>query len=258
MIRKIAESIPTRIVLVLVIGMNIVNLCSCSATVTSPDFSLNLSENPGHNLFGYVNDAWISQHPVQPNQSYYNSFSEVDDRTTDHLRTICEDASDEHTTPPNLIGTFYRSGMKEDLINQQGISPITDEIDQIGLIQTRQDVVNCSIHLLTRGINPFYSYYADQDPTNASRIIPHLVQGGIGLPDRDYYFRNDSASAALQGEYFHHITNVFLLLNETGQTASVHAKQVYTPSKSRSPHPIIPHLRIATLILRPISGIFQI
>lgn len=216
----------------LIVIMGMAGIFSYSPHLLSPaPFSLNESESPGNNLFGYVNDIWISHHPIQSNKSYYNAFSEVDDRTTEQLHTLFDSESDANNITSNLIGTFYRSGMNEAAINSQGISQIADELDRISRIQTRQDVVNSSIHLLIKGINPLYSYYADQDPTHASRIIPHLFQGGIGLPDRDDYFRNDSESVNLQKEYRIHIRNVFLLLNETPQNASVHAEKVYALEK---------------------------
>ncbi|HWQ67640.1 MAG TPA: M13 family metallopeptidase [Methanospirillum sp.] len=198
----------------------------------SGPFNLNNSVNPGDNLFRYVNDAWIRDHPVPSNKSSYHAFLEVEDKTDDQLH-ILFDAEKGNYTQGNdsLIGKFYSSGMDEQAIERDGLTPLTDELELIDAMRTSEDLLNMSIYLLERGISPLYQYYAYQDPTNTSRVIPHLEQGGLGLPDRDYYFRNDSESLKMQDAYMSHIKKVFLLMNFTQYEAEKNAGIVYSIEK---------------------------
>jgi len=199
-----------------------------NSTVISGPFTLDTGINPGDDFSGYVNNIWIANHPLPANKSSYNSFTEVREQTTDKVHTIIEQEAKRYTSgDENQIGRFYNSGMDTDAINRQGLTPLADELRKINAIQTSDDLNNVSADLVAYGIFPFFMYYADQDPTNSTCIIPHIYQGGIGLPDRDYYFRNDTESKQIQEAYREHIKNVFLLMNSSETEADQYANTIY-------------------------------
>ncbi|MDD1729079.1 MAG: M13 family metallopeptidase [Methanospirillum sp.] len=199
-----------------------------NTTVISCPFTLDAGVNPGDDLFGYVNNVWISEHPVPANKSSYLIYSALDEHTLNNLHTLFEQESTQNAAgEESLIGRFYASGMDTDTINSQGISPLAGELARIDAIQTPDDLGNISADLVAEGIPPFFIYYADQDPTNSTWVIPHVVQGGIGLPDRDYYFRNDTTSKEIRDAYREHVKTVFLLMNASEADADRYAGIVY-------------------------------
>ena len=220
------------LVLVIVLLIPIFTHCYAEIDTSSEPFILNSSENTGDNLFGYVNDAWIASHPIPLNKSSFDIFTAIQDNTTEKLKTIYEIETKKYVSgEKNQLGQFYSSGLDTDNINKSGLLPIKNELEMIDSIKTRDDLFNVTFYFVEKGISPFFIYYADQDPTNASRFIAQVEQGGLGLPSRDYYFNNDSESLELQKEYKEHIKNVFLLLNQTGSDAESNSEAVYSIEK---------------------------
>lgn len=199
-----------------------------NTTITSGPFTLDTGINPGDDLFGYVNNAWIENHPVPENKSSYTAFTEVEEKTLEQLRVLFEHEADNYGAgQESLIGKFYSTGMDTDLINRQSLSPLKEELAMIDGISSYDDFMNSSVLLVQEGIFPFFLYYADQDTNNSSLIIPHIEQGGLGLPDRDYYFRNSTGSRKIREEYQRHIKNIFFLLNGNETEADCDARAVY-------------------------------
>lgn len=216
----------------IILGFCLFQTGSANLTPPSDTFILNTSIEPGDDLFNYVNTAWIKEHPLPTNKSSYTTFTEVNDKTEDQLHILFDNEASNYTSgKETLIGKFYSSGMDTETINNQSITPIAGEIALINSISTKHDLFNVSSHLIEYGIDPFFSYYADQDPTNSTWMIPQVEQGGIGLPERDYYFRNDSETVSIQEAYKNHIKNVFLLLNYSESDAKEYAGTIYNIEK---------------------------
>lgn len=215
------------ILLIIVISCSI-QVGSANSTLIHEPFTLDTGVNPGDDLFGYVNNIWVADHPIPANKSSYTSFIEVNEKTQEKLRTLFEEETNRYNAgEESMVGRLNTSGMDLDTINKLGIIPLADELEKIDAITSRDDMLNVSAHFVEYGIHPFFIYYADQDPTNSSWIIPQVEQGGLGLPERDYYFRNDSESITIQKAYRDHIRNIFLLMNESKTEADHHAKIVY-------------------------------
>jgi putative endopeptidase len=199
-----------------------------NTTIVSGSFTLDTGVNPGDDLFGYVNNAWIENHPVPENKSSYTAITEVEEKTLEQLRILFEhEAEDYAAGQESLIGKFYSSGMDTESIDRQNLDPLKRELTVIDGISSHSDLMNASVLLVQEGIFPFFLYYADQDPMNSSLIIPQVEQGGLGLPDRDYYFRNNTGSRNIREEYRFHIKNIFLLMNESETEADRDAGAVY-------------------------------
>ncbi|HWQ64276.1 MAG TPA: M13 family metallopeptidase N-terminal domain-containing protein, partial [Methanospirillum sp.] len=199
-----------------------------NTTIMSGPFTLDNGVNPGDDLFGYVNNAWIENHPVPENKSSYTAFTEVEEKTLEQLRILFEHEADDYAAgQESLIGKFYSSGLDTESIDRQNLSPLKGELAMIDEISSHSDLMNVSVLLVQEGIFPFFLYYADQDPNNSSLIIPQVEQGGLGLPDREYYFRNSTGSRNIREEYLRHIKNIFLLMNENETEADCDTSAVY-------------------------------
>lgn len=214
------------------------------ATVTkAPDsgFVLNESIRPGDDFFTYVNDDWIRTHPIPSDKSGYTTFNALGDKVDLDLLALYLKA--ENATPgiadrnTTLIGQFFRSGMDTEAINRAGLTGLSEDVSMIDAIQSRSDLANATILLLRHGpgwpgTGPVYTYYAEINPRNSSEMVPGLSQGGLGLPDRDYYLRTDNQSLKIQEAYKKHIATVFILAGEPAGTAATHAETVYAMEKT--------------------------
>jgi putative endopeptidase len=212
-------------------------------TTKSPDsgFVLNESIRPGNDFFMHVNDAWIREHPIPADKSSYSTFSALSDKTDEDLNVLFLKAA--NATGKNadrnltLLGQFYRSGMDTETINREGLSGLSDDLAMIDAIRTRPDLTNATVVLLVHGpglwgSGPVYSWYAEINPRNASEVVPGLEQGGLGLPDRDYYLRTDNKSREIQDAYRAHIATVFRLAGEPEARAVADADTVYRMEKA--------------------------
>nr|WP_282570203.1 M13 family metallopeptidase [Methanoculleus sp. 7T] len=199
-------------------------------------FVLNESVRPGDDFYAYVNDAWIAEHPIPADKQYYATFTEMRDRVDDDLHALLEKAAD---APPEgedrnitLLGRFYRSGMDTETIDREGLGGLADLLAAIDAIDSRSDLANATIILLEQGFGPVYYYWAEVDPKNSDEMIPGLYQGGLGLPDRDYYLRNDTKSVEIQGAYRDHVARVLVLAGKPAEQARVDAETIYTMEKT--------------------------
>lgn len=198
-------------------------------TALNPD-DMDRSVKPGDDLFTYANGNWIERNPVPADLVWYSSVSEVQDSVNERVKTMIEDAAADPRQSDGyereLIGTFYTTALDQDLADRVGIEPVRPALDHIKEAQTREEIRNVTIDLMTLGITPFFSFYADEDPGNSSMLIATIEQSGTSLPDREYYFRDDTESERVREEFIGHVSRMFVLLNESPEQADVDAATV--------------------------------
>ncbi len=188
------------------------------------------SVKPTEDFFQYVNGTWMKNNPIPADQSQWGSFNEVRERNFKILHQILEDAAANTQAMKGSIaqkiGDFYFSGMDTVNIERQKDFPITDEFNKIERISNTRDLVDviAGLHEM-QGYVPFV-FYAMQDMKNSSQIIVNLFQGGLGLPDRDYYTRTDDQSKQLRDQYLAHVSKMFQLMGETPSSAELKSKIV--------------------------------
>ncbi|MDP3565003.1 MAG: M13 family metallopeptidase N-terminal domain-containing protein, partial [Methanoregula sp.] len=200
-------------------------------TLTRQAIVVNESIRPGDDFYSHVNDAWLRSHPIPADKSAYGAFYELMDKVDNDLLALSLKADNVSSKDGDrnltLIGQFYRSGMDTTAIEKAGITPLKDDLAMIDAISSRKDLTNATVTLLAKGSGPLYWYFAESNPRNSTEIVPWFYQGGLGLPDRDYYLRNDTESRELQDKYRAHIANVFVLMGEPEHQAATNAKTVY-------------------------------
>jgi len=207
------------LVLVLLIG---------PVAALNPD-DMDLSVKPGDDLFTYANGNWMERNPVPADLSWYSSVTEVQQSVDDRVRTIIEDAAENPGTDgyeKPLVGTFYTTALDQDRADRVGMEPLRPELNKIAEAETREDIRNLTTYLMNFGIAPFFSFYADEDPGNSSMLIATIEQSGTSLPDREYYFRDDTESERVRDELKGHIARMFVLNNESPEQADIDAATV--------------------------------
>lgn len=192
--------------------------------------SMNLSVKPGDDFYEYAEGDWIKNHPVPPDKSRYGEFAIVEDRTYDRVKGILENAAINTSAPDGSleqkIGKFYSMGMDNTTLEKQHLDPIKGELKMIANISSDSDLQTVSTQMMEYGLDPFFSIYAAPDKKNSKIMIATLTQGGLGLPDRDFYFRQDNESIKIREQYLTHVTRMFAFLGDSPEVAENNARTV--------------------------------
>jgi putative endopeptidase len=179
------------------------------------------------NLYG--NGGWIKANAVPPDQSEWDSFTILDLQNRENLRKVLENVSKASNAPGSddqKIGDFYFTCMDEAAVEAQGATPLKKQFDAIAKIETRADLPAEIARLQLHNVNAVFGFGSDQDRRNASEVIAGAYQGGLGLPDRDYYTKTDDESKKIRDQYLAHVTRMFTLLGDTPAKAAENAKTV--------------------------------
>jgi putative endopeptidase len=229
-------------IIVLALGLFYVALNSgCSHTPNpGPDKdvvfkNLDTTANPGTDFFAYANGGWIKKNPIPAAYSAWGIGNLVNEEIRNQLRKISEDALNEHAAKGSnsqKIGDFYASGMDSIKIEQQGLSPLKVEFDAIDQLKDVKSVLAAIAHLHTIGVGTFISPGIYQDAKQSDRMALHLWQGGLGLPNRDYYFNTDKKTSDIRKDYAEtHVPAMLQLSGLTDIDAKKAAKAVFAIEK---------------------------
>lgn len=189
-----------------------------------PDLSaIDKSADPCENFYQYACGAWQKGHPIPGDESRYGRFNELLQRNQEILRGILEDSAknQSRSETDQKIGGFYQSCMDEEQIERRGTKPLQPELDRIANIHNAADLLATVAWLHGRQVSVFFHFVPQPDLQDACMMIASLDQGGLGLPDRDYYFRTDARSVDLRKQYVAAVTKMFTLAGVApGEAAS--------------------------------------
>ena len=179
--------------------------------------NMDTTVKPGDDFYDYVNGTWIKDHPIPADKNSISAFDELLERNRKDIREIIEEAAADRDAPQGSItrkiGTFYNSGMDTLIIEKEGMKPLERFFQKIDSIKTIEDLQRVSAYLQTYEAGPFFHLFSTQDSKNSESVIAGFYQGGLGLPDRDYYFSTDGPTKKIREEYVSHLKNMFILLN---------------------------------------------
>ncbi len=139
-------------------------------------------------------------------------------------------ATNKKATPGSLeqrVGDLYISAMDSAAIEKAGYTPIKPQLEQLAALQTKAEVIHELATLRTKGVGGIlFSFYVGQDDKDVNQYIPHVNQGGISLPDRDYYLKNDARSQAIRTAYLSYVADMFKLVGDDSATAEQKANAI--------------------------------
>ena len=169
--------------------------------------------SPCADFYQYACGGWLNSHPIPADESSWGRFDELFQKNQEILRGILEDSAShqEQSAIDQKIGGFYQSCMNESLVEQRGAEPLKAELDRISGVANPADLVDEVARLHARQVPAFFSFYSSPDPKNAQMTLAGIDQGGLGLPERDYYFRTDPRSEEIRKKYIAHVARMFAL-----------------------------------------------
>ncbi|MGC1634182.1 MAG: M13 family metallopeptidase [Candidatus Acidiferrales bacterium] len=192
--------------------------------------NLDRSVSPCDDFFQFADGGWNKNHPIPPAYPRWATFDELRDHNEDILRQILDEAAKDKTAASgsNLqkIGDFYASCMDETAIEATGAKPLDAEFQRIADLKNTDDLQREVARLQRVGIRALFRFDSAQDYKDSTQVIAVARQGGLGLPDRDYYMRDDDKSKQLRADYLQHVTNMFKLLGDSDASAAAEAKTV--------------------------------
>ncbi len=203
---------------------------TAAQTATVPRFSIDYmdrSVDPGADFYRYADGNWVKNNPVPADKSRWGSFSELQERNWQLIHGILDSTATNKApanSPAAKVGGFYKSAMDTNRLNALGTKPIEPELKRIAALKTTKGLARLLADFHQGGLDAVFGWGVSPDEKNSSVYAYELGQGGLGLPDRDYYLKD---SFAKQREaYVEHMKKMFILLGETPTNATADATVV--------------------------------
>jgi endothelin-converting enzyme/putative endopeptidase len=180
-------------------------------------------------FYQYACGGWMKSNPIPADQSRWGTFEDLAERNREILHQILEDAARPATNRDAVtqkIGDYYAACMDEKAIDAKGIAPLQLELDRIRNLKDKSELAEEIAHLHRNGVAALFEFSSGQDFKDSDSVIAQADQGGLGLPDRDYYLKTDAKSVELRQKYVAHVERIFELAGEKPDKAAADAATV--------------------------------
>ena len=189
--------------------------------------SMDRSVDPCVDFFKYSCGGWIKNNPIPPDQSSWDTYSKMQDENRVRLRAILEAAAvpdSGRNAATQKIGDYYSSCMDEKAIEAKGTDPLKPGLERIAKIDSKAEIADVAAAMVHS--NALFRFDSAQDFRDANQVIAEADQGGLGMPDRDYYVKEDAKSVDLRKAYVAHVQKMFELLGDQPDAAAAEAQTV--------------------------------
>lgn len=175
---------------------------------------------PADDFFDFANGGWIRNNPIPADESGWGIANLVNEELYKRKLAINEEAvKNNRDIISKMIGNFWQSGMDTVSIEKEGITPLQEELNKIAALQTSQQVVDYAAQLHKYGVDAFYSEGVAQDQMQSEKMAYYILQGGLGLPNRDYYFNTDARTVKVREAYPAYVARVFAMIGNDSVSA---------------------------------------
>jgi len=191
--------------------------------------AIDTTADPCVDFYQYACGTWLAKNPIPPDRPEWGRSDGLEERNLAILREILEKAavkSPKRSPIEQQIGDYYAACMDEAAIEKKGIEPIKPELDRIAALADRNALAEEVARLQRDGVNALFTFSSQQDFKNADAMIAVADQGGLGLPERDYYIKDDQKSVETRQKYVEHVTKMFQLLGDSEERAAARAQAV--------------------------------
>lgn len=191
--------------------------------------NLNTAIQPGADFFEYANGGWIKKNPIPASESAWGVGNLVQNEIYNNIKKINVDAAKANAakgTETQKIGDFWATAMDSAGCDKNGLTPIKQQLDHINTLSDSKAIITEAFALRPYGVGTFFSFYVGQDEKNSSVMAVHASQGGLGLPDKDFYTNTDTASETIRKKYEKHIGAMLRLTGSDDASAEKAGKGV--------------------------------
>jgi endothelin-converting enzyme/putative endopeptidase len=191
--------------------------------------SMDRTADPCTDFYQYSCGGWMKRNPIPPDQTSWSVYGKLYQDNLTFLRSILEEAAKakQRDLPTQEVGDFYGACMDESAIEKRGMSALQPDLDRIAHLKSAKDMTPLLAKLqYTYGRTILFVQGSTQDPDNSDAVIAEIDQGGLGLPDRDYYTKDDAKSKEIRDKYVEHVQKVFALMGESADQAKQDAATV--------------------------------
>jgi putative endopeptidase len=223
-----------RLLVVLVLTTSTTSAVSQTAPAgqSSAEFSIDIidkSLDPCADFYQYACGNWLKTAEIPADQPRWGSFTQLYESNLAIERGILDKAS---AGGPNRdaidqkIGDYYGSCMEESAVNEKALAPLKPELERIAAVKDKQTLIDAIARVHIIGPSPLFNFYSSPDLHNADQVIAFIDQGGLTLPDRDFYLKDDAKNQELRKALVEYATEVFTLSGQSSQQAAESAQTV--------------------------------
>lgn len=199
--------------------------------------NMDTTYKPGDDFFHYASGAWLKENPIPAKETRWGSFNQLNEFNAQAVKRILENVAEhksaKESSVEQRVGDFFASAMDSVTIDSIGNAPIKDDLARISAIKDLNGIVKEMAFQHANGIgSPLYSFYVDQDEKNTSTNIAQFGQGGLTLPDRDYYLVDNARNSDIKQAYEGYIQKLFSLAGTTDAETVGKFKQIWNLEKA--------------------------